>query len=315
MAAILTHDLPEPSDPDVPGELTLIWWVHTTIVGRHGLEDPRTSLHVLHSLTQCFTAEFDVRPFLRADPAGTLETLTHWVHDPSPHVRRLTSEGTRPRLPWGQRLDLWRDHSPAVTHILTSLRDDPTAYVRRSVANHLNDLTKDHPEEVVAICADWLSGAPPATRVDLVRHALRSLVKAGHEGALAVLGVHHGAPAQAVLQPLPAMLHVGDKLPIRVHLTNPTDGPLSYVVDVVVHYVKAKGRRSPKVFKLGRADLPGGADRVLRTTLSFQPVSTRTLYAGVHRIEVQVNGTVRTGAALTLAYRDVPGRDGPGSIG
>ena len=165
-------------------------WSLGEVVARRGLNDVPRALRCLHALTQRFTAEFAIRPFIARHPQPTLDTLARWVHDPSAHVRRLVSEGSRPRLPWGLRLQaLVQDPTPTLP-LLRALQDDPSTYVRRSVANHLNDIAKDHP----ALVADWLATHLPgagAERTALLRHASRGLVKAGD--GVVVLFVQIGA--------------------------------------------------------------------------------------------------------------------------
>ena len=160
-------------------------------VAARGLGDFDRAMGVLGEMTKRFSAEFAVRPFILADPGRAMGWLTAWAGDPSARVRRLASEGSRPRLPWGIRLKpLVADPAPLIP-LLTMLRDDPSEDVRRSVANSLNDIAKDHPDLVARIARDWLRDAP-RERARLVRHALRSLVKQGHAPTLAALGYRRG---------------------------------------------------------------------------------------------------------------------------
>ena len=138
-----------------------------------------------HALTRRFSAEFSIRPFLVRDQTRTLARLLEWTTDPDPHVRRLCSEGSRPRLPWGMRLTAFVQDPGPVLPILERLKDDPSLYVRRSVANHLGDIAKDHPERVFALCEAWLDGASNE-RKWLIRHALRHPAGKGHPTALAL---------------------------------------------------------------------------------------------------------------------------------
>lgn len=141
------------------------------------------SMQALRALTTRFTAEFAIRPFLMRQQERTLLQVTQWLNDPNPHVRRLCSEGTRPKLPWGQRLPaLVADPSPTLP-ILEALKDDPSLYVRRSVANHLGDIAKDHVERVCDLCEAWLQAGAPPERQWLIRHALRYPAKKGHARA------------------------------------------------------------------------------------------------------------------------------------
>lgn len=275
-----------------------IGWPIGEYIARRGLAMPGRALLALHALTQRFTSEFAVRPFLVHHFDLTLATLTGWTTDPSPHVRRWTSEGTRPRLPWGLRLDaLVRDPAPTAP-ILRALLDDPSGYVRRSVANHLNDIAKDHPGHV----ADWLDahlpGAPPARRA-LLRHASRTLVKQGHARTLAAWGLA-GFRGEATLAVSPRRVAVGGQVVLEAVLRSTARKAQHLAVDYVVHHVRANGGASPKVFKGWTLDLAPGETRALSKRHPLRPVTTRRLYPGVHRVELQVNGRVLAAASFTL---------------
>jgi hypothetical protein len=208
------------------------------------------------------------------------------VTDPNHHVRRLVSEGTRPRLPWAMQLPrLIADPSP-VLPLLEELRDDASGYVRRSVANHLNDITKDHPARVVALAAAWIT---PSRRA-LLRHALRGRIKAGDPAALAVFGQ---APAQVVCGPLevsPAALRMGEAVVFGMTLTSRAEVPQVLTVDYVLHLPKANGRTAPKVFKGATLTLAPGASASFRRTHRFRPVTTRRFYPGTHAVSLRING-------------------------
>jgi len=190
--AILTRSLtPALSRTEGLGLGVFFYLPHVSFVAVYGLDpaenggrDPfETSMAAQYELTRRFSAEFSMRPFLIRWPERTLARLLKWTRDPDPHVRRLCSEGARPRLPWAIRIPaLIRDPRP-VTPILEALRDDPEEYVRRSVANHLGDIAKDHPELAFEICERWVSGASE-DRKWLIRHAVRHPAKHGVAAAL-----------------------------------------------------------------------------------------------------------------------------------
>ncbi|HEY0710691.1 MAG TPA: DNA alkylation repair protein, partial [Polyangia bacterium] len=161
---------------------------HAFFVSKYGLDDFEVSMAALHALTQRFTAEFSIRPFLIRHPARTYERLVKWASDPNPHVRRLVSEGSRPRLPWAPRLRSYQEDPAPVLALLERLKDDPERYVQRSVANNLNDISKDHPDVAVAVARRWMN-PPSEGRAWIVRHALRSLIKRGDLPTLAIFGV------------------------------------------------------------------------------------------------------------------------------
>lgn len=275
-------------------------WPLSTLVGRTGLDDFEGSLATLRQMTMRHTAEFDVRPFLIADQARALAVIGTWTADPNQHVRRLASEGTRPRLPWGVRLPgLVADPGPALP-ILTALRDDPSEYVRRSVANHLNDIAKDHPALVVQLAADWMKGAGKP-RQALLRHACRSLIKAGNAEALAVFGI---APPAVDVSPVAVdnpTIRVGEDLAFAATIRSTGAEAQALVIDYVIHFRKANGQLTAKVFKGGKATLEPGACLHFARRHSFRPITTRTYYGGAHRVALRINGKDTAPAAFTLS--------------
>lgn len=269
------------------------------VVARSGLADVPRALACLHALTQRFSAEFAIRPFVRDHPALVFDTLMRQTQDPSAHVRRLVSEGSRPRLPWGLRLQaLVTDPAPTLP-LLHALQDDPSAYVRRSVANHLNDIGKDHADLVAAWVREHRRGAS-AQRSALLRHASRSLIKQGHPPTLAAWGLQPGLRGTARLQLSDLRVAVGDAIVLSVALQSSALQPQDLVVDYVVHHVRANGGTSPKVFKGWKLTLAPGEARQLDKRHSLRPVTTRTLYPGTHRVELQVNGQALAASAFEL---------------
>jgi 3-methyladenine DNA glycosylase AlkC len=283
-----------------PGFTGWMIWPVAESVGVRGIGVFEPALELLRELTPRLTAEGAVRPFLMADQERALAVLAGWTDDPDHHVRRLVSEGTRPRLPWAPRLPaLIADPRPAVP-LLDALYRDESEYVRRSVANHLNDIGRDHPEVAVVTAARWLA-EPVETTERVVRHGLRTLVKSGHPGALALLG---HAPDLPVVVDGPTVtldrIRVGDHLEFTYAVTNAHDRPASVVIDYVIHHVKANGGRTPKVFKLVTRSLgPGETWRATRRH-SFRPISTRRYHAGTHAVGIQVNGRPYGEAAFVL---------------
>ncbi|MEW2634566.1 DNA alkylation repair protein [Streptomyces sp. NPDC048389] len=264
----------------------------------HGVFEP--ALGLLADLTPLLTAESAVRPFLRHDLHRALRTILPWTDHPDPHLRRLASEGTRPRLPWATRLpELVTDPSPALP-VLDSLYRDSSEYVRRSVANHLNDISRDHPETAVATASRWLAD-PAATTPALVRHGLRTLVKAGHPQALALLGHDHDA-AVDVTGPDVRTPDVpsGGHLVFAYEVTNTGSQAADLMIDYVVHHRKANGTLSPKVFKLTTRTLAPGERWSQVRRHSFRPISTRRYHPGLHRVQLQVNGRPYGLADFTL---------------
>ncbi|MBI5256748.1 MAG: DNA alkylation repair protein [Burkholderiales bacterium] len=266
-------------------------WPLTEAIARIAIEAPERGLAALHAMTQRLTAEFAIRPFIVRHPALSFATLARWVHDPSAHVRRLVSEGSRPRLPWGLRLQALVDDPSPTLPLLAALQDDPSAYVRRSVANHLNDIAKDHPACVAAWLADHLPGATPQRRM-LLRHASRTLVKQGHPAVLAAWGLGQAFRGTVGWQVGPPRLQVGDTLALRLELVSRAARPQRLVIDYAVHHVKANGQRTPKVFKGWTLELGPREARTLERGHSFRPVTTRRYHPGEHRVDLRINGQV-----------------------
>ncbi|MCV2404084.1 DNA alkylation repair protein [Marinomonas sp. C2222] len=152
----------------------------------HGVDPFDTSMKALYELTTRFTSEFAIRPFLIDQQERTLATLASWLVDSNPHVRRLCSEGTRPKLPWGKRLAAFVTDPTPTLFILEALRNDESLYVRRSVANHLGDIAKDHPDTVFSLCESWLEEGASKEVKWLIRHAVRHPAKKKDERALAI---------------------------------------------------------------------------------------------------------------------------------
>jgi 3-methyladenine DNA glycosylase AlkC len=261
-------------------------------IAEHGLNHLPEAMHAQHALTQRFTAEFSLRPFLQAHTHATLEHLAQWAYDPNAHVRRAVSEATRPRLPWVARLpDFVRDPTP-VLPLLQQLRDDASSYVRRSVANHLNDIGKDHPQRLTDLARTWLTDGPvPPSRTALLRHALRTAIKKGDVDALALFG--HGQASLLRMQQAgvsPEQAHIGGHVTLSCQLHNPSPNTASALADWRVHYVKSDGSQSVKVFKGSTVELPPQGQVVLQKTLSLRQMSTRTHHPGRHRVEIALNG-------------------------
>lgn len=291
-----------PSHDEADGMFADGWyhWPLAAFVEHYGLDHLDESLVAMHAITQRHTAEFAIRPFLVRYPDRVLAVLQSWASDPSFHVRRLVSEGTRTRLPWAARLPQFIADPTPVLALLERLKDDPSAYVRRSVANNLNDLAKDHPDLVLSTLRRWQTGASPE-RQGIIRHALRTLVKQGHPEALLLLGA---AAPEVVLEALaitPAQIRIGETVELVVTLRSTAATPQQLVVDYIVELPGVRGAPRTKVFKLRAQMLAGGATLRLLKRHTFAPVSVRAIYPGRHRIVVQVNGRILGSATVDVA--------------
>jgi len=265
-------------------------WPIIDYVAIYGIDDPNVALPLLRYLTPMFSAEFAVRPFLRRHPDTSYHEMLLWCLDPDEHVRRLASEGIRPRLPWGSQLKQYiTDPLPVIT-LLDSLVDDPSDYVRRSVANNLNDISKDHPELVIETCKRWLSDGVTA-RQWIVRHATRTLVKAGHPKVFGLLGYTRKPKLKiAHLTISKPEITLGESLEISTEITSTADTTQKMVLDYAIHFMKANGRTSPKVFKCKNITLRPGQVMTLQKRHSIKPITTRSYYPGAHKVELLING-------------------------
>ena len=259
------------------------------VIGQHGLDAFEESLAVLKTMTSRFSSELDVRYYLLADQERALGIMKEWIGDPNRHVRRLVSEGTRPRLPWAMQLPrLITDPSPTLT-LLEALRDDEEEYVRRSVANHLNDISKDHPDLVANLARDWMRGADEK-RAKLLRHACRSLIKQGHPTALDAFGF--GEPnitLQAFTVETPRV-EFGQNLSFCVHIRSIAASPQPLIIDYVLHFRKNNGKLAAKVFKWKTLSLAPQQVLTLKRSHAIRPITTRKYYAGEQALSLRING-------------------------
>jgi len=265
-------------------------WPVIDYIGEHGLSHPDEALCALHELTAFFSAEFAIRPFIINHPDTTFRYLHEWTTDPDANVRRLVSEGSRPRLPWGQQLPAVIEDPSKSLALLEKLKDDPSEFVRRSVANHLNDISKDHPDRVIATCLRWQKGAGPE-RDWIIRHATRTLVKVGHPGVFVLLGFtdQPRLVCESLTLKNPAV-RLGESLEFRLILKSAAKKDQKVVVDYAIHHLKANGKTSPKVFKLRTLEIPAGETVEIVKRHPIRPISTRKYYPGEHAIEILVNG-------------------------
>jgi 3-methyladenine DNA glycosylase AlkC len=298
-----------------------------------GIDRPDTALPLLGELTSRWSAEFAIRPFIEAHQERTFEQFRLWTASSDEHRRRLVSEGSRPRLPWGRQLTVFvADPTPAIA-LLDRLVDDPSAYVRKSVANHLNDIGKDHPGLALETAARWLgetaSSADAAAVVDaagsrgetgerrgpdrerrqwVVSHGLRSLVKAGDPEALRLLGFDPDAPVSlADFAVTPKRIAIGEAVTIEFSLR--AADSTAVMVDYLVHHAGvrrdsgnpgSRRRRKPKVFKLKRTVLEADVGTFFRKRHRFRDASVRRIHPGPHLVEIQVNGRVLATATVEV---------------
>ncbi|MEO3413868.1 hypothetical protein AAFO92_04315 [Roseovarius sp. CAU 1744] len=301
MADQLEACMPPPLDPGLQDDDfgRFIHAVPGILAVRHGLENHRErALDLLYEATKRFSMEFYIRPFLNRWPAETMARLTAWAEDQNYHVRRLVSEGTRPKLPWAAKLAT----DPMMPlPLLDRLHADPTRYVTRSVANHLNDLAKIDPSVVIGRLEAWQNeGRQASKELDwMTRHALRTLVKNGHPDALRMLGYRDDLEMIAGITIMPGPVRIGDAVEFTGSVQ--TQEPANVLIDYVLHLHRPTGRAGRKVFKLKQGRTQAGRPLALRKKhLLKGNATTFTLHPGPHRIELQVNGRIVAEATFDL---------------
>jgi len=281
---------PELPNHEVTGFGGFIILPQNEFVAKYGLEHYDLSMQALYQMTKRFTAEGAIRPFLQKYPDQTLAILSKWAEDKNCHVRRLASEGTRPRLPWTMQLKQFIDNPRPVLRLLEKLKTDPELMVRRSVANNLNDIAKDHPELVVKTLNRWMKISNEGTQW-LIRHAARTLVKQGNREVLAVLGYDTKVGITVSrIQLDKSVVKMGDDLNFSFEVKSTSKQAQDLVIDYVIHHVKANGKLAPKVFKLTQKEVQAGETVQISKKHSFRRISTRKYYAGEHLLEIQING-------------------------
>lgn len=258
----------------------------------YGQDDWDASLPALEQFTQMLSAEFAVRPFIARDPTRMMTQMDQWSRHENASVRRLASEGCRPRLPWGIALNALKADPTPILPILERLKDDESEDVRRSVSNNLNDISKDNPQVVIEIARRWLAEDKPEIRA-IITHALRTLVKKGDPAALELLGYDSSEGAAVNVSGLtvaPQVIPIGGTISLSFELESLGDEPQNLMIDYVVYHMRANGKQTPKVFKLTKKVLAPGERATITRRHSFEPVTTRKYYPGTHAIEIQVNG-------------------------
>lgn len=260
-------------------------------VSLYGHEHVDHSLEALKLFTQYGSSEFAIREFLKRDFTKTIKVMYGWARDKNHHVRRLSSEGSRPRLPWSFKLDEVIKNPRITQPILETLKADEELYVRKSVANHLNDISKENPDYMLDLVNSWDKKNPHTLWI--IKHASRTLIKKGNSGSLSVFDFEKDAKVKVEnFKVKPAKLKLGESLVFEFDLISEKNKTQKLVVDYVIHYVKKSGELSPKVFKLKELQL-GAKERVhLSKKQVFKDFTTRKHEKGQHVVEIQVNGKI-----------------------
>lgn len=284
------------------GMFTESWYLMPVarFVEEYGLDHPRESLAAIEQITRRHTGEYAIRPYLAQWHEMTMDAVRTWARSDSHNVRRLASEGIRPRLPWAGQYAPFIDDPQPVIDVMDTLIDDPSRYVRTSVANNLNDISRDHPDLAVATATRWLATGSERTAW-IAAKGLRTLVKKGHPGALELLGAAHD-PAIVVrdVAVTPDRLRIGESAEIAVTVANESDTVRDIIVDYQIHFLRPDGSLRPATFKLGRVSVAAGATAQVRRRFTFRQLTTRTLHPGEHLVTAQANGNPGGRATLQL---------------
>lgn len=271
-------------------------WPYMEYVQTFGLDHFDLSLNALKKMTSLFTAEWAIRPFIKKDSKKTLAFLLKCSKDKNEHIRRWASEGTRPRLPWGERLHISIKDPAPLFPILENLKFDDSLYVRKSVSNHLNDIAKDHPDLVIKILKKWKSEArgENLTKIDwVVRRSLRTLIKEGHPQALGLIGVSSEVEVKiSKLAFKKNKIKLGERIEFSFQLTSSSIKPQKLVIDYLIHFMKANNKTSAKVFKLKTFEILSKENLLISKSHHIKKITTREYYPGRHLLELQVNGKV-----------------------
>lgn len=268
-------------------------------VGLYGHEDRDTSLQALKFFTTFGSSEFAIREFLKRDFDGTIRVMHNWAKDKNHHVRRLASEGSRPRLPWSFKLDEVIKNPALTRGILEALKEDEELYVRESVANHLNDISKEHPEYMLELVNNWNKTHPHTSWI--IKHGSRSLIKKGHAGSLSVFEFEkHPKVSLENFRLSTTKLRLGERLTFEFDLLSGKNSDQKLVVDYSIYYRKKSGELSPKVFKLKELTLKAKQRQHIVKSQVFKDFTTRRHFRGKHELEIQVNGKALEKKSFTL---------------
>ena len=267
-------------------------------VEQFGQEDFACSMNALAQLTSGSSSEFAIRPFLVKYPDAAMAQMAIWSRSESEHIRRLASEGCRPRLPWAMALPAFKKDPERVLSIILRLMDDESLYVRRSVANNLNDISKDNPHLLINIAKQYLG---QSTNVDwVIKHACRSLLKAGDKNILPLFGYADAKHVEVKNLAVDPVVAIGEALNFSFDL-NANDGVLGKLrLEFIIDFMKANGQTSGKVFKISEGEYVQSSRRIEKY-FSFKPISTRKYYKGEHAISVVVNGNKVATRAFSLS--------------
>lgn len=264
----------------------------------YGLPHWETSMQALAHFTSSSSSEFAVRPFIEQDPTRMLQQMLEWAHHSNHHVRRLASEGCRPKLPWAAPLRMFINDPTPILPILQQLKADESEYVRKSVANNLNDIGKSHPDLLKQVARQWLGHDP---RTDwIVKHGCRTLLRKADPEVLALFGLSTTPDVTiSQFQLSEKQVAIGDGLPFSFSVRSNSSSPQLLRVEYAIYFVKANGKTSRKLFKITENEFDH-TDRTYTRTHSFKDLTTRKHYAGMHQLSIIINGVEQVTEAFEV---------------
>lgn len=258
-------------------------------VERSGLEDFEISIKAMEKITQFTSCEFAVRPFILKYGKRMMDQMQAWSKHRHPHVRRLASEGCRPRLPWAMSLDFLKKDPSPVFPILENLKVDPSEFVRKSVANHINDISRDHPRLVIDLVKKWKGKSNETDWI--LKHGSRTLLKAGNAEILPLFQLQYNPEIKIDhFEILTPMVDAGKDLHFRFTLRNNAASPKKIRVEYFIYHLLSNGNYSRKIFKITEKDFNKTSETEIVRKHSFRPITTRKYYPGVQKISIVING-------------------------
>ncbi len=272
----------------------LQWWPVSNLIEEIGKIHPEIALNYMEKLTVVFTSEFAVRHLLNTQTTRTLKHLEKMSKSKNVHLRRWSSEGSRPLLPWGAKAHVIEKDPMLTKSILENLKYDDEIYVRKSVANHLNDLSKKSPEYVLDLIDTWEKNAPKEQleKIQWIKKfALRTLIKNGDPRALKKL---HGKLTTKFecknFKLSKKSYKLGEKLNFSLKLKNTDSKPHPFTIDYTIGYLNHLGKINYKTYKGVTVNLDAGEELEISKNHNLKKITTRVFYSGKHSLEIQING-------------------------
>lgn len=260
-------------------------------ISLYGLAHFESSMNALEEITKLVSAEFAIRPFIMEYHNQAMEQMLCWSKHTDPFVRRLSSEGCRPRLPWAMGLPVFKKDPSTILPILENLKEDSSEYVRRSVANNLNDIAKDHPSIVLDIALKWKDRDPKTDWI--IKHGCRTLLKRGSTLALELQGFNPENRSVIKRLSVAQNVKIGDYLMFDFTFQNQEQKRLRYRLEYSIDFITSTGKISKKVFKISESMVEPGATVTVKRKQSFKNLTTRKHFKGKHRMSILINGKVK----------------------